>query len=616
MPTTIFPEKSRLLDVALIAILLLVFCLRIWDFGIVYRDDTDWAVMAFRPETYPPGIWARSQGRLYAFPYGTLMLHALSYMGTTYGEILNVGSFAAFFTAFHAFVAVYFGWRVAMLSACFFFAFFAMRWEQSWLTGGPLAPWVISSAFVASALFARAYAARGGVVLAVAAGLCLFASLFIHEGIALLFFLLSLVAAVWNGLIFMEGPPGLRGVWSVIVERGRTRVMLIVFVAVGVLYWVLARQWAFAHPSQYDGHILAPFDLRRVAITTVQFMTSNSIVRDFFQPYLVNFSDTFGAPRSAIVYKPSAFLWTLASHPAALFTGAVVAVQFWRTTTARGLGPRLGLPVLAPELLALLCGLMIAILPILPVAMTIKYQAYYFEHGVTSYNASIVAYFGLTLALAAVVSAMLKLLGPRWRQGVAIVLGLGVGIVGATSSRMNDVIAADMRPEAARWRVVELALRSVESSRMNVSAIWAPGLQRGSWFASLPLSYWTEYVKARYKSAIRFPETLPVESSGAAVLDFVLDDDGGVIATIAELQSTGHPEVRGRVASRIIVALERPNTFKLASYRLLYTDVAGNHQRIALDKLAPSGPRHSVWAVDNIRAVPETIRVSKWSAVR
>src|SRR5262245_58880678 len=117
-------RSDTLIDISLIAILLLVFCMRIWNFGIVHTDDAMWALWTFQPDQDPAGDWARNQGRIYAFPYGAIMLHVLMWLGTTYGELLRVGSFAIFFALFVIVVAVYCGRRVALLASCFFFAFF------------------------------------------------------------------------------------------------------------------------------------------------------------------------------------------------------------------------------------------------------------------------------------------------------------------------------------------------------------------------------------------------------------------------------------------------------------------------------------------------------------
>jgi hypothetical protein len=172
------------------------------------------------------------------------------------------------------------------------------------------------------------------------------------------------------------------------------------------------------------------------------------------------------------------------------------------------------------------------------------------------------------------------------------------GVSAATSSRMNDAIADDMRPEAARWRVLDLALRSIESSRMDVSAIWAPRFRAGSWFASVPPSYWSEYAK-RYNADIRFLEAPPAEGqAGVAVLDYTLDDDHGVVATLAD-------------AHKIVVALERPSTFKLGNYVLAFTDASGAVKQIPLRELSPAGPRHSVWAIEGSQAAPATVRLSR-----
>jgi hypothetical protein len=293
-------KSPNALDSALIALLLFAFCLRIWDFGVVYHDDARWVVDAFTPGADPAGGWARAQGRLYAFPYGALMLHAHRWLGTAYGEVLRIGSFAAFFCAFHVFVRVYVGRRIAILSACFFLALFAMRWEASWLTGGPLAPWVMGSAFIASVLLARSYVMIGGIAFAVGSGVCLFASFFINEGVAVMFGALFLLALLWSTAECRGSQQSLYELPSELVSSIRPRITLIVFGIAVVGYVVASRQWALAHPTRYDGHVLAPFDIYRIAVTTLQFLTSNSIIRDFIQPYAVAFGDVMADTRTVV----------------------------------------------------------------------------------------------------------------------------------------------------------------------------------------------------------------------------------------------------------------------------------------------------------------------------
>jgi hypothetical protein len=606
-----------MLDIGLISVLLLMFCIRIWNTGIVHHDDAVWALATFQPDQDPAGGWARSHGRLYAFPYGVMMLHNLAWLGTVYGEMLRVGSFAVFFALFFVFVALYCGRRLALLWSCFFFAFFALRWEESCLTAGPLAPWVVGSAAVASVLLARAYARTGNSLLAVGAGLCLFASLFTNEAMSVCYCAFFLLAIIWLALGNIAAQPELRAWRSEFTRAGRTRTLLIALAIAVSCYAVLSIGWRLAYSSRYDGHVLAPFDPMRIATVLFQFATSNSILRDFFQPYSANFSDVLAGGGTQAVYAPSTFMRTLIWYPAAVMFGLIAAYHFFRATAARNIALPERLPAAASELFALLVGISFTILPILPPAATAKYQSWY-DLGVTSFSTSIFAYFGLSLALAAVASLFMNALRSRLRPVLAIASALVVAVIAATSYRMNDAIALDMRLESGRWRVLALALESISAAHMEIAAIWAPRFKSGSWFTVVPASYWSQYAKARYHTDVRFLDALPPADrlTGVAYLDYVLaDDDSSYITTLARLgpgEPTGMPKVS---ADMIAVHLERPSAAMLQNFRLSFLDAQGALRQIPLQKLTPRDRKGKLWTLEGISATPASIRITRQSFI-
>jgi hypothetical protein len=603
-------------DIALISILLFVFCLRIWNFGIVHVDDAAWALRTFQPEHDVAGDWARTHGRFYAFPYGAIMLHTLAWLGTTYGELLRVGSFAVFFALFVIFAAVYCGRRVALLSSCFFFAFFALRWEESCLTAGPLAPWVLASAAVSGTLLARGYAHGGRPALAIAAALCLFVSLFNNEAMTALYCVLFALVIAWNALESSPTRPSVRAALAEFIRPGRTRTLACACGAAVLAYAAIYVGWRLHYPSQYDGHVLASFDIARIATVAFNFATSNSILHDGFQPYRINFTDLLGAS-GVVQYTPSTFIRTLPWRPAAVMFGCIVGYHFYRGSAARPAMMMTKVRALAPELFGLVVGLAFASVSMLPPAATEKYQGWYFSGGAMSFSTAIFAYFGVSLSLAAVVSALLRLVRPRWRPLLFAVPTLFVGFTAAVSYRMNDEIAHDMRFESGRWLALAATIESTRAAQMNVSAVWAPRFKAGSWFGELKTAYWSEYAKARYQADIQFLEGLPPADmlSKTAYVDYVLSDDNtSYIAIVARLR----PAERGDevVADRIALHVGRPDAALLRNSRLSFLDQQGALQQIPVKNLTALGNDGKIWLLDNAHAVPSSIRIAQQTYVK
>jgi hypothetical protein len=600
-------------DCVLISVLLLLFCIRIWDIGILHTDDAVWALWALQPGVDPVGDFARSQGRLWAYPVGNLQLYALAWQGTVYGETLKIGSFIVFFAAFHIFAAMYCGRRIAMFSACLFFALFALRWEESWLTAGGFGLWTLASMFMASVFFGRAYAVNGKPIFAVMAGLCLFASLFSSEGVSVLYAALFPLTILGNLVATKD-----RIEPSAFLRAGQIRTLSITYLLAVAGYIILAGVWALQHPSQYAGHALAPFNPIRIAMVLVDFATSNSLLRDLIRPYSVNFGDVISGSGTHAVYNPWTFISTLIWHPAALMFGLITAIVFFRVVANSNMTRTRTFRTEASEIFAYLAGLGIAVLPILPAAATTKYQTWYFDLGVTSFSTAILSYFGISLILAASISRALSGVGSRRRTFLAIALTAAIGIFASISYRMNDAIAIDMRPESGRWRVLGLALESVRDARMDVAQIWAPRFRSGSWFTVVSTAYWSEYAKARYKMDIGFLDTLPSadELRGVAYLDYMLaDDDRSFVAVVARLQPINVNGQQKVLADKIVIGVEQPTTAMLRNYWLFFSDDKGLPHQIQLAQLEPQGQRSGVRVLENVLIAPESIRIGRQTLI-
>jgi hypothetical protein len=194
-----------------------------------------------------------------------------------------------------------------------------------------------------------------------------------------------------------------------------------------------------------------------------------------------------------------------------------------------------------------------------------------------------------------------------------------IAVIAATSYRMNDAIALDMRTESGRWRVLALALDSIGATQMNIAAIWAPRLKSGSWFTVVPASYWSSYAKVRYHKDVRFLDALPPSDmlTGVAYLDYSLAEDGSsYITTLARLRPA-EPTARSKVsADMIAVHLERPTAAMLQNFRLSFLDAQGALQQIPLQKLTPRGRNGELWTVEGVNAAPASITITRQSFIQ
>jgi hypothetical protein len=186
------------MDGLLIALLLAYLCLRVWDLGPMHTDDAIWALLSHQPDVDPVGNWARSQGRLWAFPIGNLMLLAMSWEGARFDSLVKLGSFAIFFVSFYAVVSSYWGRRTASFTACLFLGLFALRWEGSALTTYPLLLWPSATLCAFAILASRRYFLSGAKIALVLSILFFFTALFNNEGVVVLFCVLFVCSVLGN----------------------------------------------------------------------------------------------------------------------------------------------------------------------------------------------------------------------------------------------------------------------------------------------------------------------------------------------------------------------------------------------------------------------------------
>jgi hypothetical protein len=469
--------KATYRDCLLLAILLALFCGRLWDIGLTHTDDAVWSLRAWDTpgnifDNEPVGDWARRQGRFWAFVSGAFMLHAIKWNATAYGDFLRFGAFAAFFAMFHVAVRAYCGTRIAILAATLNLALAMVRWDGSIVTTYPLITWLAGIALCAALLMGHRYVYRGGIAWLAAAGVLLFFSLINNEGVTAAFALLAVLAAV-----------------ALRVES-RPRAM---------------------HPSHYPGHELA-WHLQPFIVGLGHFSSGGSVMHDLVWPYKIVYAD----PQAGIAHEQVYSVWkhwdeALRSPTAWIAAGLSGLLMLRGARTEHAAAPARAAAT------AIAAGLVIALVIVAPVALSAMYQGWVMEKGIRAYSHTPLAHFGWSLAGAGVLSL---LFGEGQRRWAAVACAAIVAVLAALASATNDDIADDMRPEAGRWRVLRDML-DANAAGPKESTLLVPRYANGSWYVWVPYGFWWQYAYWRWgeeKTRVYTAIPSPPSSAGWAMV--------------------------------------------------------------------------------------------------
>jgi hypothetical protein len=464
-----------------LALLLALFCARLWGLGLTHTDDAVWSLRAWDTrgnilDIEPVGEWARRQGRFWAFVSGALMLHAIKWNATAYGELLKLAGFAAFFAMFHLAVRAYCGMRIALLAATLNLAFAVVRWDGSIVTTYPLITWVAGIALCAGLVCGKRYVAGASRGWLVAAALLLFFSFMNNEGVTTAFFVLSVLAA-----------------WATrVASAERSKRFVAAVVVAGVAYGALYAGWRIAHPSQYAGHELG-WHLKPFLVSLWHFSTGGSVLHDVIWPYKV----TFAEPQAAVSHEQVYRVWShwdeALRSPAAWIAAGVSGILVLRSA-------RIAAGPMRSTVNALAAGLVIAFVALAPVALAAMYQGWVMEKGIRAYSHTPFAHFGWSLALAGLLA---QVVGDAGRKRiVALVAAVVIAVLAALASATNDDIVDDMRPEAGRWRVLRDLLDANAAGAGGAGAkertLLVPRFANGSWYVWVPYGFWWQYAYWRW----------------------------------------------------------------------------------------------------------------------
>lgn len=529
----VLTSLSLLLPAAFLLILLLIFLQRIWGLGITINDDAQWLLFSHMPSQNPIQEMAVRQGRLWIFLPGSLMLHVLFWDGTTYAELLKSGSFSIFFIAFFVLVSVYINRQVAYLAAILCIGFLVIRWES--VNAYPLLSFPSMTLFVISVIAARIYSYSGKTSWAAVSFFAFFVSLFNQEGVTVLLCALYPVFLAVNP-VFID------------FTNSRRKILGWIWVIASGTYALVALGWTNFHPTTYDGHVLAHFDISnaiRFLRVLLSFVSSGSILYEFLEPYRVIFTDTVAQTQTRVVYGLGYAVRGIFASRIAIVTGilltfsAALVLLRQQKSVARVAG-------LSPLLLAIFIGSMVAVIPIVPVAMTEKYQMF-FDLGVRSYYLTTISHFGTSLVLAAVIIAIVEHFEGRRRRIISSALAIAIGVLGAATCTQNLNVVTNMSSEAARWRIFTAAIAHSREAGIDLHSVWAPRFASGSWYAVLPSSYWKDYAKyvlatdvdfeisdkAKLRSTNRYftLDYMPLKAGSLQYQATIVDDSGKVVLT-------------------------------------------------------------------------------------
>lgn len=612
MQNRLFPSRfdldssSLVLKLALsfVAILLFLICWRVWDLGPMHTDDATWILFGQNHAKDVVGEWAKEQGRIWAYVSGSLMLYTLKAQGTIWGEVLRLGSFVLFFMSFFFYLSRIAGNRFAVLSASVFAAFFALKWDGSILVTYPLLTWVAATAFISSLYLARQYVQTGRRGFVIFSILLFLFSLFNHEGVTVLFVLLFLSHAIFLNHQFDSSSVfiGLRALHI----RNRSASVFLGFFIASLTYAALYIAWKHFHPSIYDGHVVTEFNLHRFVTTLFHFSMSGSALYEFFSPYVLAFNDPVSGSSETITYYLTWNLQSFLHQPLALAACCITLFLFYTAISSKEKKQKSVLSLRG----VVLVGLTIAILPIVPVALTAKYQAWVMEGQARAYSHTIFSHFGWSCVYAAGILGLFNFLqNAAIVRKLAMIMVLGFsGLLTAQAFTANDDKAADMRLEARRWKMVD-DMTKMNRDFFHSTKILSPRLNGGSRFTPLWQSYWSDYVMAKFNEKISILSVgvdLDEPFDHVALHDANYDKIAGSFVALM----TATPQHAGE-DTRILVYLENGISSETDTYVVHFKNLRGEAQQIRVNQQM-FDIQHPNWIViQRADVIPSSVRLTR-----
>jgi len=571
----------RHLQILCLALLLAAMVATVWRIGVVCDDDAGWIINARQSLVAEGWRWATTQGRLYAAILGPAMLHAIYWDGTFYSEALKYGTFLGFVLLYLFALRFYVGSRTALLAGGLFAGLHALRFDGSALTSYSMLAWPSAMAAAAAILAGQRHRQTGGRHWLILAGAAGFFCLFTNEGLTIAF--AGLIGLSWLGNCRLGG-----GVSS------RDRTLGVTYAGAMVIYAALGIGFRLVHPSTYVGTEIAPFDIGRIGGVVWHFATSGSAPHSLFRPYEMDFGDAItGTYRVTRYQLGQSFADYGAAGPFFLLALAL-GWLIWSVLAEREISGRL------PTWSAAMPGLVLLLCPILPVAMTRRYQTWHFEAGLDAYFTTIFAHLGYATLLAGLLASFCS--GQALR---ALLIAAPIATLGFASMRTNERIAFDMRPEGLRWSVFRRAVPLVQAEGFADATLLLPQFANGSWDTVLPPSYWTDY------SAYLYGHALPVSygeltGGNAVLISYEMSVDRRDFDLLA-----GHLDAKANAIDSIAVELGRHTESEIANAVLSFYDRRRGARQVHLDDIRAIGKWRFI--LQGIEAEPGTLHLARQS---
>ena len=269
--------------------------------------------------------------------------------------------------------------------------------------------------------------------------------------------------------------------------------------------------------------------------------------------------------------------------------------------------------------ISVLVGVLIAFVPILPIALIEKYQTHYSELNIRSYAFTAFSHFGITLGISSLVLriASFKRFGTIFRNGVSVLLAITVALLAFCGNKMNDAIVNDIRVEASRWKVIDQTMEIVSQHEESIQSLYAPRLYNGSWFTVLDPIYWAQYISARYGKTIEFSRDIisaPSLEHTEAYMDYTLARNGLqpiiIFAPLSKLALDNSV-----ITKEIIVAIKDADQSDIEQYILSFQDRQRGFVAIRFSDLDLFRGNETIRIMRSVAAVPASIRVDRYSII-
>lgn len=590
-----------------ISLLLYLFCLRIWNIGITHHDDAVWLLAAIKNDWKVIYDFATQQGRIWAFVSGSIIFVLLKLEQSIIGDILKIGTFVIYFLLFYYTLAKYFGKTLSIIALTLNLGLFAIRWEGSVLTSYPGFTWILGTFFLLSILLGRLYCSHKNNRYLLSSIMCLFISLFIHEGLSVLFSVLFLASVFANHYI---------GYSNLDLFRNRvtnTYFRIFCYSSFIILFYFTSYLiWRLHYQSLYTGNTLAPFNPNLFMSVLLNFATSGNLIFDLFHPYSVRFVISDLGQLLTVSYSLSSFTRGLSQASEAIISGTTVfALLFYSLMNLNNTKKYNNYYI---YLIMASLGAVIAILPIVPVALSLKYQTDFSNLGIYSYCQTVFCHFGISLVLAAFFASFSKFATINNNKiGNVLILMLCVctGVLSIVGFRMNDNIVRDMRLETSRWKVLNDALRLAQKVGIQPKIFYVPRFANGSWFTVLGEVYWHDYIKAKFHKDIQIKEMnlegIDLKNNNVVFLDYFFTY-GKQVILMAPLVKTTNGE---NISNELVIGTGDSKLQNFSNYILYFNDSSGRFKRLSIQNVLPlEASMNNVWVIKDIEVKPETIHFS------